>query len=486
MQSHRLRLRPINLDQVKTYFRWFAFFLALALAGAPPSFEPSPDMNRALAAVSADSLRGNLSFLASDRLEGRDTPSRGLDLAAGYIAAQFRRAGLEPAGDDGYFQTAHLLYTAPPAAGFELHLRNGSKTLAISKDNARIVSHAALVLAAAPLYKIGKLADLPAGDLTGKVVALDGADFRTLAKAAAPLRPAAFLLFDAEDEFTATRLIDPVQERAVFGGIPRIVLRDEKAAGWLEDAGAGPTSLTLSLTLPATTQKPVTVRNVIAVLRGSDPVLRDQYVLLTAHYDHLGVQASGRIFHGANDDGSGTVSVIEIGRALAALAEPPKRSIVFAAFFGEEEGCLGSLYYANHPVFPLARTVADLNLEQLGRTDSSAGPEVANATLTGFAYSDIAPVMQQAGRLTSIKVYQTPDDDQYFDRSDNETFAERGIPAHTLVVAFEYPDYHAVGDTWQKIDYANMAKVDRMIALGTILLANRPQAPQWTCKRPPH
>jgi len=135
-------------------------------------------------------------------------------------------------------------------------------------------------------------------------------------------------------------------------------------------------------------------------------------------------------------------------------------------------------------MFPLAKTVADLNLEQVGRTDSSAGPEVANATLTGFEYSTVARTLQQAGALTGVKVYKASDGDAFFERSDNQTFAQRGIPAHTIVVAFEFPDYHAVGDVWQKIDYGNMAQVDRMIALGTFMLADNPERPLWNRRNP--
>jgi hypothetical protein len=128
--------------------------------------------------------------------------------------------------------------------------------------------------------------------------------------------------------------------------------------------------------------------------------------------------------------------------------------------------------------------VADLNLEQVGRTDSRTGAEISNATLTGFQYSTVARTLQQAGELTGVKVHETPNGDDFFDRSDNQTFAEHGIPAHTLAVAFEFPDYHATGDVWQKIDYANMAKVDRMIALGIVMLADSPSPPSWNRDNP--
>jgi Zn-dependent M28 family amino/carboxypeptidase len=227
---------------------------------------------------------------------------------------------------------------------------------------------------------------------------------------------------------------------------------------------------------------------VIGLLRGSDPILRDSYVLLSAHYDHLGIRpdlAGDNILNGANDDGSGTVSVIELASALATLKQRPKRSIVFMTFFGEEKGLLGSRYYGRHPVFPIDKTVADINLEQVGRTDSSEGPQIANASLTGFDYSDVGTMLETAGKLTGIKVYKhEQNSDAFFDRSDNQALADQGVPAHTVCTAFVYPDYHGVGDHWEKIDYANMEKVDRMVALALVMIANNSEVPKWNEANP--
>jgi len=468
----------------KRFGRTLVLFLAVALASAQQPFSPTPDERQALERISAASLRGNLSFIASELLEGRDTPSRGLDIAAVYIAAQFRVAGLEPVGDDAYFQTAKMLRTVPAPDGFELRIQGSSRTLAMDKSQASALSRGPLELSGAPVYMVRELADVKAGDAKGRVVMLAGSrgNRREIAKAAAALQPAAFLETADEDAGLHGSRLNDLYEEDTYGGVPRLIVRDAEAKRVLRAAKAGETGLTISVKLPAPTLISVTARNVMGLLRGSDPVLRDQYILLTAHYDHLGMDGPGRVFQGANDDGSGTVSVMEIGKALAAMPVHPKRSIVFMTFFGEEEGSLGSLYYARHPVVPLEKTVADLNLEQVGRTDSSVGPEVSNASLTGFEYSNIAHVLQQAGKLTGVKVYEAPNGDEFFNRSDNQTFAERGIPAHTIVVAFEYPDYHAVGDVWQKIEYDNMAKVDRMIALGSIMLADSADAPQWNRK----
>ena len=131
-------------------------------------------------------------------------------------------------------------------------------------------------------------------------------------------------------------------------------------------------------------------------------------------------------------------------------------------------------------MFPIAKTVADLNLEQVGRTDSTVGRQLRNASLTGFDYSEVTKYFEEAGRETGIKIYMDKDaSDAYFARSDNAALAERGVPAHTLCVAYDYSDYHGLGDEWQKIDYDNMAQVDRMVALGLWNLANSATAPRW-------
>jgi peptidase M28-like protein len=337
-----------------------AFVASAFVAAAAQAAEPDlpPEQARLLSAISPDAMRGHLSFLASDALEGRGTPSRGLDIAAEYIASQFRAAGLEPLGDDGYFQTA---------------------------------------------------------------------DWREIA---------------------------PERERARFA-----------------DALA-----------------PLPVRNVVGLLRGSDPQLGKTYILVTAHYDHLGVREGkddDRIFNGANDDGSGTVSVIELARAFAAQKARPKRSIVFMTVFGEEHGLVGSRYYGAHPLVPAADTVADINLEQIGRTDDSEGPQMRAAAVTGADYSDVGAVLRQAGELTGTRITKHPvNSDRYFAFSDNQALADLGVPAHTISVAYEFPDYHGAADTWDKIDYDNMAAIDRTVALAVLTIANDPNPPRWNADNP--
>jgi hypothetical protein len=427
----------------------------------------TPQMQSTIDHISAQSLRGHLSFLASDLLEGRATPSRGLDLAAEYIAAQFRRAALEPAGDDGYFQTATLMEREPNWDGFEMTVTSGAKTIRIDKSEAYLVPESALNLHDVPIVVAD--ANGPAGDTRGKVV------FTLNTRGRANFDQPALVIAFSANITTGPQVRDP--EAGPGRGAMNLVNKPELATFLRDNPGAR-----LSVHMAASIERPVKVHNVAGVLRGSDPQLRDTYVMLTAHYDHLGMRTGGddKIFNGANDDGSGTVSVVEIASAIAALDRHPARSILFMTFFGEERGLVGSRYYGRHPLVPLAKTIADLNLEQIGRTDSTDGPQVATASITGYDFSELPGILAEAGKIAGVKIYKNEQaSDPYFARSDNQALADVGIPAHTLCVAFDYPDYHKVGDHWDKIDFANMAKVDRAAALALLHLASDAPPPKW-------
>lgn len=468
--------------------------LCLVEQAAPPKFVLTPEIRADLDGIRADSLRGDLSFIASDALQGRDTPSRGLDLAAEYIAAQFRRAGLEPGGDDGYFQSAHMAVLEPDFDGFELRLGGGEHELSVSPTDVALNLSAALELRDKPVFKLdlgdsGLLDRLTPAQVNDKVVLIEFRrnvmrNYRSVSGVLRAARPAAILVIDRTGATggspEAGRLTNP--DRPAIAS-PQITLLSDAAAQFYASLKAGAAGVTANIHVAAPRQKPVTPRNVIGILRGSDPAFEDTCVLLTAHYDHLGERTDERgdhIYHGANDDGSGTVSVMEVARALSRLKQRPRRSIVFMTFFGEEKGLLGSRYYVRHPAWPLEKTIAQLNLEQVGRTDSTEGPQVSNATMTGFDFSDVSEYLRAAGEATGIKIYKNSrESDLYFNASDNYSLAEAGVPAHTLTVAFNYPDYHALGDDWQKINYDNMAKVDRAVALTVYLLADSEQPPHW-------
>ena len=248
--------------------------------------------------------------------------------------------------------------------------------------------------------------------------------------------------------------LEPILEEADAMRAPVVQVRDSEAAALLrEDA------LALSLHAAAPIREEFPLRNVAAILRGSDPVLQDQYVVLTralrSHraefHRHFSRRERQRQRHGIGNRDR---------KALAALNPHPKRSILFMTFFGEEKGLLGSYYYTHHPLVPLKNTVANVNLEQMGRTDDLTGRKVGTFVFTGPSYSDLPAIISRVAKLEGVSTEKRPDLDDYFDRSDNYAFAKEGVVAHTIAVAVEFPGYHGLGDTLDKIDYDNMAKVD--------------------------
>jgi hypothetical protein len=487
----------------------YVFFTSILLSQTPTAIPPN--VRQRLQAITPANLKGDLSFLASDALQGRYTPSPGLDVAAEFIAAQFRAAGLEPGGDQDYFQIANMVDRHMPKVQSGLTLQEGSQTATVTPQFVAVAeATAAANIEHAPVVvlKNEDIQGLESTEVAGKAVLLrpfrpNPNDMQGYLKRRALLeavsRKAALVINLAEGNAPQTGrplLIeaDEAKERRA----PIIAVNSDTLAKWLAQPGDNSGNRTVSVDIPAPEDQNVIVKNVIGVLRGSDPVLKNTYVMLTAHYDHIGTtETAGRsglnrrpagndhIYNGANDDGSGTVSVIEIAKAMAKLTPHPKRSMIFMTFFGEERGDLGSHFYGRHPRFPVAETVADLNLEQVGRTDSTEGPQINTASLTGYDYSDVTKYLATAGRAVGVRVYlDKAASDPYFTRSDNAALAELGVPAETLTVAFDYPDYHGLGDEWQKIDYNNMARVDRMVALGLFRMANSRTAPQWNAANP--
>jgi Peptidase family M28 len=471
-----------------------AFWAAAALVAALGSAQTGSTTLQLIAnRLTANDLKADVSFLASDALQGRDTPSPGLEIAAEYIAAQFRRAGLEPAGDDGYFQTASYANVTPHGEGMEFAVEGGSGTV-----RAKSISMGLLQAASADLNKVAAvkvsgndaaaLGALTPEQVRGKVLVLDFAEntnpagmTRQLPGLAARLQPALLVVLRSggQPTNTSTRL----REATAAPAVPVMVMWDEEVRTALGAGKPAPVLGLISAHIPPPIATPVKLHNVVGVLRGSDPALRDTYVMVTAHYDHLGVRGTGEgdhINNGANDDASGTASVIEVANALAVLPARPKRSIVFMTFFGEELGLVGSRYYGAHPIFPLSRTVADLNLEQLGRTDVDGGSSLGLVNVTGFDFSTLTDAVVKAGGATGLQVVKNAQlNERYFAQSDNQALADAGVPAHTLSVGYVFPDYHKPGDEWPKLDYNNLAIIDRTVALAVYDVADSTGTPQW-------
>lgn len=216
--------------------------------------------------------------------------------------------------------------------------------------------------------------------------------------------------------------------------------------------------------------------NMIGVIRGGDPALSDEVVVIGAHYDHVGIGKpvdGDSIYNGADDDASGVTAVLSIARAIAA-GPPPKRTIVFANMTGEEMGMLGTRWHVQHPAFPVDRIVADMQIEMIGRPDSMAGGP-GRAWLTGYERSTMGEMLDAAG----IPIVPDPYPDmRFFERSDNIVFARAGIPAHTLSSYNLHKDYHQPSDDVTGIDFAHMTAVIASAVAATRLLADGP-APRW-------
>jgi hypothetical protein len=453
----------------------------------------APNETAVLERIQANTFNGHVSFLSSDLLEGRDTPSRGLDIAGEYIASQFRRFGLEPgAGDRTYFQKAPYLKISQPMDGFKIRLTladgkswesTGAKVMPILPG---AIQHEGMEVVKVSLTT--EDATLPAKEtVQGKaVILITNQRVRDLvAKREALMAMAPAVLVTPGFIFNQPFRL---REAAAPKNLPVVVTSDTeftKLAGELSD---GVTSAKLSLQAAAPVEEPVDLRNVIAKLPGSDPTLANQYILLTAHYDHVGVATRGegdRIHNGANDDASGVSTVLALAEAFSAAKVKPKRTLIFMTYFGEEKGLYGSRYYAAHPVYPLKDTVANLNFEHMGRTDDNEGSRTGKLTASGFDYTTIGDVLIAAGKATGVEAWKhEKNSDAFFDRSDNQALADAGIPALTLAVAWIFPDYHRPGDHWEKLDYDNLEKVTRTAALAVHRIADRTPAPQWITSHP--
>ena len=309
-----------------------------------------------------------LGAIAHDSMEGRDTGSRGGAAAARWIAAQLQQAGLQPAGDSGWFQRVPVAYQS---------ITN------------------------------------PQNNQVRRVMRLQPD-------------------FAARDTF-------PVADR-------------------------------------------VNAVNVVGILRGSDPALRDEAIVIDAHYDHVGRVGAGAcrttgadsVCNGADDDASGVVAVIEAARMLASASPAPKRTIVFLLVTGEERGTLGSRWYLDHPVVPIAATVANLEIEMIGRPDSLAGG-AGKAWLTGFERSTMGAMLRENG----IALVADPRPDQhFFERSDNIIFAYQGVPAHTISSYSMHSEYHTPADEVSRVDASHMAAVINATTRAARLLADG-AAPAW-------
>jgi Zn-dependent M28 family amino/carboxypeptidase len=254
-----------------------------------------------------------------------------------------------------------------------------------------------------------------------------------------------------------------------------------------------PRSLDYSLThTPYSSVVSVETKNIVAYYEGADPELKDEVIVMTSHYDHLGVgqpdSTGDRIYNGADDDGSGTVGLLNIAQAFADAGKngvKPKRSILFLHVSAEEKGLLGSRYYSDHPIFPMDKTIANINTDMIGRVDSKykkkgvedytyiIGSEIISSELDSL----VKAANRRSGQLALDKRYNDlQDPNQFYRRSDHWHFGRKRVP-FVFFFTGVHKDYHQPSDEIHKIRFNKMAKIVRTMYASTVILANTDNPP---------
>ncbi|MEL7421818.1 MAG: M28 family peptidase [Bacteroidota bacterium] len=457
--------------------------------------------------LSKQEIRTQMEFLASDFLEGRRTASRGNRIAAEYIASHLRAYGYEaPEGAENYLQDIPFESSTPPV----------SYSMNINKVDFKAAED--FLILAGPEMSV-KTNGIFAGhgwvdeetdhddyaglDVEGKVVfVLPGPPG---AKDPGSIMGAMRTKRQLAEERGAAALIELYQLpfpwtmfANFFGGESLRVAAEEDSGpskityAWLNAKDEMPFTtiqsakkLKVTLTSSGFASERVYSHNVIGVLEGTDPVLKDEYLLITAHYDHVGVGSQGgqytpqdSIFNGARDNAFGTIAMLNTAKALA--AERPKRSIIILAVTGEELGLLGSAYYADHPIIPLEKVIFNFN------TDGAGYSETGAVSIFGWNRTGTNEMLEAGVKPFGFEIIPDPAPEQgLFDRSDNVSFARKGVPALTFSPGFREFDaeilqhYHQVTDEADSIDYDYLTKYCKAFAHCCRMIANNPSKPVW-------
>ena len=466
--------------------------------------------NRAVAGITAEAVARHIGVIADDSMMGRDTPSRGLELTAEYVAAEFARAGLLPGGEGGtWFQRYPITHRRLDLARSQVGFRAGAvvATAALDRDARYLQGVGPQQPVRGPVLLVG--GSLTPGDLTrvrlrDRVVLFVPGGDRSLptrdARVGRALRlagPKAVIMVSSLDSAGfADRLPRRVPPRtAVDLGAPNppfVEVNRSVVAAALLAAGVDPTSvgasptpvmrevpgLTIEVALADSVLLATSAPNTIGILEGSDPRLKHEFLIYSAHMDHIGISPGQRdsINNGADDDASGTAGVIELAKAFAQPGARPKRSIVFLTVSGEEKGLWGSRYFSEHPTVPLDRVVADFNIDMIGRNWRDT------IVAIGKEHSDLGATLQRVNRahpelgITAIDD-RWPEERFYF-RSDHYNFARKGVPVLFFFNGV-HPDYHRPTDSAEKIDSEKEGRILRLLFFLGREVANAPRRPRW-------
>jgi len=491
--------------------------------------------NSALEKIDKADLREHLTYLASDELQGRrlGTDTDGLEMAANYIVEQVKKIGLQP-GVPEYSQKVPLVSSQPdPKSFIEVSDKKG-KTIFHTNDLVRLdggMSKEELHDATIVLAGFGDITG--ENDLSGKVVVVaqgkaDGfaesekfvwnnREERGKIRALAQKQPAAIIFItDPRDrqnhafnemkamfnrERYSLALPEDREETPVFVALPgladKILGGKGKFEKYLMHVAKASEKETLAvvdknISLESQMIKgEINTRNIVGYLEGSDPELKNECVVFMAHYDHIGVDPSGDVYNGADDNGSGTVAIMEVAEAFASLDTKPKRSIVFLWVTCEELGMFGSNYYTQHPIFPLEKTVTCFNLDMVGRvfeqrdTVWNKSPKKVKDfdglfTLSNDVWPELAELNQQkCAELGLVPDTSLPD---YFIRaSDHYNFHKNGVPILNYATGYHF-DYHKVGDEVDKINFDKIKRVADLCFLMGLDIANRQEIHRKTRK----
>lgn len=414
-------------------------------------------------------VREVVSWLAADERNGRDTPSKGLDEAAEWLAQHFAAAGLKPVVGDGYFHE----YSLPG-----LRLDSRAIKAVLKRKTAKDDKPISFELAADDDIRLWRAADAQSGeDEPSTVAQIDDPVLQQLLNARSGRRPT---LIEVPTDHPFWQ--EAKGERVTVAGRraaarPVFLLRAGILPPPPEDGDEAGYALTWNL--PAPEKVDVPVRNVCALLPGTTK--RDEYVVVSAHYDHVGrgnAVAGDSIYNGADDDASGTTAVLVIAEAMA-KQPPPQRSVLFVCFSGEEKGLLGSRAFAKAPPVPREQIVVDVNIEMIGRP--LPGNE-GKTWITGRELSDFGDIAAKAMQPAGVEITGFPMAAQLFAQSDNYSFVPYGIVAHSLSAGSLHEDYHRPGDEVSKLALPHMTKIIQGLAAFVRELADRDAAPQWNAE----
>ena len=451
--------------------------------------------------VSKTDIEGHIYFLADDVLKGRETGTPELKIAASYLANSFRRYGVKPNPKTGtYYQDVKLKRVSPPE---EVSIQVNNQTI---KDYAFIFPSPINTNADAVFLNYGLEDDYSGKNIKGKVIVIksgsaQSSDFR----AAFGLRSKKQKLAKDNGVIAIIELInieDNMWENVShnFNRSQLMVAKDKEgnddksyddqvAHVWALDKGDNmlnqlkdSKSISTKITISEKKEETVTSQNIIGIVEGTDPVLKNEYIIYSAHYDHVGIgspdETGDTIYNGARDNAVGTTTVLAMAKNLAKY--PTKRSALFILFTGEEKGLLGSRFYVENPVLPLEQMVYCFNSDNGGYNDTSL------ATIVGLTRTTAEKHIFDSVKTFGLTAIEDPAKEQgLFDRSDNVNFAKKGIPAPTFSLGFRSFDgevtkyYHQPGDEAHTLDYDYLLKFFRSYVLSGRSIANDEATPVW-------